>query len=446
MKLSCPSCGAKYSIADEKVQDRLAKIRCRKCSATIIVDGKVDPPNVYTSEGGSVSQSAPLETGDPGGGPAPGEYSVDFGDNDQRTMTADDIVQAYRRGQLTADTYVWTEGMADWQPVGSVPELAEALNASAPPAAAAAAPRAARTGSGRGSATDLFGGIDKAGSEEDVMTSAPQAAAAAAPALATGARNESSVLFSLSALTASGPLPTTRSTASAADTKGEDSGLIDLKALTSAAGSLPPPNPLALGAAPLGMAAPLGGMTAPALAADGPMQRGGGSKTGIYIAGALALGLALIAGAIVMTSGNREAASAANAATQPVAVPATPQPTQAAAPEPEAKKEEATAQPPSTGTAVAEAAPKDTPTKQASAPKTSTSHSSKPKASSNSSSGSTTTTAAAEKPAPAEKPAAASTDNSSSGSTEKKKPAVKKEKTCNCGPGDLMCAMKCAAS
>jgi predicted Zn finger-like uncharacterized protein len=445
VKLSCPSCGAKYSIADEKVQDRLAKIRCRKCSATIIVDGKVDPPNVYTSEGGSVSQSAPLETGDGGGGPAPGEYSVDFGDNDQRTMSADDIVQAYRRGQLTADTYVWTEGMADWQPVGSVPELAEALTttAAAAPAAPAAAPRAARTGSGRGSATDLFGGIDKAGSEEDVMTSAPQPSAAASPALATGARNESSVLFSLSALTASGPLPTTstRSTASATDTRGEDSGLIDLKALTSAAGSLPPPNPLALGAAPLGMAAPLGGMTAPALAADGPSHRGGGSKTGLYIAGALVFVGALIAGAIVMTAGNRDTASAANAATQPVAVP-TPaaQPAQAA--EPEAKKEEPTAQAPATGTAVAEAAPKDTPTKQASTTsKSSVSHS-KPK-SSNSTSSSNTTTAAVEKPAPVEKPAAASSDT---GSTEKKKPAVKKEKTCNCGPGDLMCAMKCAAS
>jgi predicted Zn finger-like uncharacterized protein len=432
VKLSCPSCGAKYSIADEKVQDRLAKIRCRKCSATIIVDGKVDPPNVYTSESGSVSQSAPLDTGE-AGGPAPGEYSVDFGDNDQRTMTADDIVQAYRRGQLTADTYVWTEGMADWQPVGSVPELAEALTAAAPaPAAAApaaAAPRAARTGSGRGSATDLFGGIDKAGSEEDVMTSAPQPAAAAAPAVATGARNESSVLFSLSALTASGPIggSPTRSTSSASDTKGEDSGLIDLKALTSAAGSLPPPNPLALGAAPLGMAAPLGGMTAPALSVDGPMQRGGGSKTGLYIAGALVLVGALIAGAIVMTGGNRDAgASAANAAlTAPVAVP-TPAPAPA---EPEPKKEEATAQPPATGTAVAEATPKEAPTKQASLPKIT--HS-KPK----------TSTPPPEKPV-AEKPAPPVAE---SAPDKPKKPAPKKEKTCNCGPGDLMCAMKCAAS
>jgi predicted Zn finger-like uncharacterized protein len=437
VKLSCPSCGAKYSIADEKVQDRLAKIRCRKCSATIIVDGKVEPPNVYTSEGGSVSQSAPLDAGDAGAGPAPGEYSVDFGDNDQRTMTADDIVQAYRRGQLTADTYVWAEGMADWQPVGSVPELAEALNAAAP-AAAGSPPRAARTGSGRGSATDLFGGIDKAGSEEDVMTSAPQAAAAAAPPVATGARNESSVLFSLSALTASNPVPT-KSAVASSDTKGEDSGLIDLKALTSAAGSLPPPNPLALGSAPLGMAAPLGGITAPALAVDGPIQRGGGGKTGLYIAGALVFVGALIAGAIVFTAGNREAASAANGVTTPVAVPAAaPQPTQAPTPEPEAKKEEPTAQPPATGTAAAEA-PKDAPAKTASVTTPKTTAKKKSAASSSKESASPPV---AEKPAPVvEKPAAAPAETA-----EKKKPAPKKEKTCNCSPGDLMCAMKCAAS
>src|SRR5687767_1259289 len=35
VKISCPACAAKYSIADEKVQDKLAKIRCRKCGTTI---------------------------------------------------------------------------------------------------------------------------------------------------------------------------------------------------------------------------------------------------------------------------------------------------------------------------------------------------------------------------------------------------------------------------
>ena len=53
MKISCPACAAKYSIADEKVQERLAKIRCRKCGTTIVIDGKVHPPHVYAADASS---------------------------------------------------------------------------------------------------------------------------------------------------------------------------------------------------------------------------------------------------------------------------------------------------------------------------------------------------------------------------------------------------------
>src|SRR5688572_32228503 len=49
VKISCPACAAKYSIADEKVSDRLAKIRCRKCNATIVIDGKARSEE-HTSE------------------------------------------------------------------------------------------------------------------------------------------------------------------------------------------------------------------------------------------------------------------------------------------------------------------------------------------------------------------------------------------------------------
>src|SRR5262245_61500711 len=83
VKISCQACEAKYSIADEKVQDKLAKIRCRKCGTTIVIDGKVSPPNVYAGESGTSSADQPA-VADPGaGGVAVGEYSVDFGDNDQ---------------------------------------------------------------------------------------------------------------------------------------------------------------------------------------------------------------------------------------------------------------------------------------------------------------------------------------------------------------------------
>jgi predicted Zn finger-like uncharacterized protein len=434
VKLSCPACSAKYSIADEKVQDRLAKIRCRKCSATIIVDGKVNPPSVYTSEGGSSPAAETSEATDsPAGSAQAGDYSVDFGDSDQRSMSVADIVQAFRRGELTADTYVWAESMSDWQPIGAVPELAEALNAAAPPSPSAPPRAAARTGAGRGSAHDLFGGIDKAGSEEDVMTSAPQGGgggAAAAAGAVTGARNESSVLFSLSALTASGPIApgpskSAVSMPASSDSKVDDSGLIDLRALTSSVGSQPVAGPLGLGSPSLGMAAPLGGMTAPVAAMDGPPPQAASSKTGLYIGGALVLVGALIAGAIVLKP--QPPAPVA------VAAPVAPAPV---APPPEPKKEEPTAQPPATGTAATEAAPK-----VASAAKPAAGgggHASKPKASS----GSLPAVDKQEKPSSSPPPSSASDSSSGDGEPKKKK----KEKSCNCSPGDLMCAMKCASS
>ena len=76
MKISCPSCSAKYSISDEKVVSRLAKIRCRKCGATIVIDGKVNPPNVTTSAGGDAADAH--EPADAAGT----EYSVDMGEGE----------------------------------------------------------------------------------------------------------------------------------------------------------------------------------------------------------------------------------------------------------------------------------------------------------------------------------------------------------------------------
>jgi len=216
VKISCPTCSAKYSVADEKIQSRLAKIRCRKCSSTIVIDGTSSPAKVYVGEGGAGSPSAPPPEMDaaPGGlsapapslsdpvGPAPDEYAVDIADNDQRNMTIHQIVGAYNEGLVSAETYIWKEGMADWQTLAEVREVAAALHAAARPAAAQ--PAAVRRGN-QNSSADLFGGIHTAGGEDDITTSAPEAAGSMTAG--TGARNESSVLFSLSALTGSAAAP-----------------------------------------------------------------------------------------------------------------------------------------------------------------------------------------------------------------------------------------------
>ncbi|QUS47076.1 zinc-ribbon domain-containing protein [Salmonella enterica] len=44
MKIQCQSCQAKYTIADEKVLGKVVKIRCKKCSATIVINGNETRP------------------------------------------------------------------------------------------------------------------------------------------------------------------------------------------------------------------------------------------------------------------------------------------------------------------------------------------------------------------------------------------------------------------
>jgi predicted Zn finger-like uncharacterized protein len=177
VKISCPACQAKYSIADEKVTDRLAKIRCRKCGATIVIDGKSTPANVYTAAGEAPDAGAASVEQDSGA-----SYSVDFGEGDQRSLTVSEIVAAYNAGKVTAETYLWADGFADWKALSDVEEIVEALHAAthgpaaapaptpAPATAtpspwaapAATAPRAAARPA-RGAAADLFGGIERTG-------------------------------------------------------------------------------------------------------------------------------------------------------------------------------------------------------------------------------------------------------------------------------------------
>jgi hypothetical protein len=227
------------------------------------------------------------------------------------------------------------------------------------------------------------------------------------------------VLFSLSALTSAASRPSSRPiapVASAGSATREDSGLIDLKALTAAAtrseATAPalPTAPLIspLAAPPLGIASPLGGgLTAPAADYGSPQAK---NKTGLYIGGGIAVA-AIAAVAIVFML---RPAPPPPAPPAPVAAAPAPAPAPTPAPTPEV-----TATPPSTGTAEGEDAPK------AGAPKPAGGAVRRP-------SGGT----AAKKPSGGA--AAAPAD-------EKPAPAKPKKNPCGCAAGDLQCAMRCAA-
>jgi hypothetical protein len=101
-----------------------------------------------------------------------------------------------------------------------------------PPGSTGAARRA---GGKVAPAADLFGGAARAGSEEDVLTSAPLAMPRPHlddPNKRTGERNESSVLFSINALTSKGGVVPSRPLT---DTS-EASGLIDIRQLSAQMG------------------------------------------------------------------------------------------------------------------------------------------------------------------------------------------------------------------
>jgi predicted Zn finger-like uncharacterized protein len=253
MKISCQSCQSKYNVADEKVQGKVVKIRCRKCGATIVVDG-----NAPQTANGSVVPSPSAAAAEAGGD---GQWHVNVSETDQRSMTLPELVDAYNSSVVTQETFIWTDGMDDWKPLGEVDTVVAALHAAAaggqvpqaytqepaaperedaPTAAfsydqaaaagydlpfdahapgmgaqAAAAPvaepRRAAVVKPRG--RDLFG--EGGGPADEVQTSAPSMAQAQTMARGpaadpsssmTGERNENSVLFSLAALTKnSGP-------------------------------------------------------------------------------------------------------------------------------------------------------------------------------------------------------------------------------------------------
>lgn len=305
MKITCQSCQSKYNVADDKVQGRVVKIRCRKCGATIIVNGTGGAGAAEAGSNGAGaahSSEAPTRASEMPGfdGAADGsmaQWHVNVSDTDQRTMSTRELCDAYAGGVVTQDTFVWCDGMDDWKPLGEVEVIASAVHggtasAQAPPdaheapqaapeapafpspgpfafepptaPAALSAPverRAAVVKREARGARDLF----SAAGGEDVQASAPDAHQALPPAFPdptdgagppglTGQRNENSVLFSLAVLTKNAEQ---RAQSNQTTATKEDSGLIDLKALAAKAESA---RPAAMGAGDDG-----GGVFVPAL-------------------------------------------------------------------------------------------------------------------------------------------------------------------------------------
>lgn len=120
MKIVCGSCGAKYSIADEKVQGKVFKIRCKKCSNVIVVKGDSQHSDGQSQEAFGDSNMS----GAYGGTSAAAEWYVVV-DGDQVGPISPEEIEAYfASGRVQADSFAWREGLGDWIALGELDEFA----------------------------------------------------------------------------------------------------------------------------------------------------------------------------------------------------------------------------------------------------------------------------------------------------------------------------------
>ncbi len=281
MKIVCDACGAKYSIADEKVAGKVFKIRCKKCSNIIVVRGSsgeeaaaAAPPaqeqqpnketKVFDYQGYDSPQDAMAAADE-------GEWHLVIDQEQVGPMTADEVRLRFASGEVDSESYIWKEGFADWEHIPDVAEFSDLGGApadtapaapaddgnmfgtsepddatsEAPAPAAMAAVSTDLFGADAGGGADLFGGASDAGSDL-FGGGAPMgdhtgeiSMSKEAEAQLKGQRNENSVLFSLgnlAALASDTPkaVAPTASSGGISNTGGsEGSGLIDIRSMAS---------------------------------------------------------------------------------------------------------------------------------------------------------------------------------------------------------------------
>ncbi len=335
MRIVCDNCGAKYSIADEKVAGKVLRIRCKACSNVINVDGRhvTKEDDAATAFGQTVGDI---------------EWHVVIDGDQQGPFSEGQVAQMLSSGALDLESYVWRDGFDGWKTIADVPELQGAATPadddggslpnqgdSLPIGGAATGLGSASAGASGGVAGSASGHADRPNASLGAAMSGASAASASlgagAPQPLTGKRNENSVLFSLANLQAlsakpGGPASAPASTpprAGGATTEG--SGLIDIRALASTSGGGSSVPVTDRGAAvdqlmSIGTGTPLASPLSPVIAAghdDDDEDKGGKSKqlmVAIIIAGALVfVGMAALAAVIILKPDG-----GANAAIEPL--------------------------------------------------------------------------------------------------------------------------------
>ena len=350
MKVQCEHCGAAYSVADEKVAGRKLRQRCRKCGESIIIDGRGVEGAAAPPEAESFAVSVPPDS--------EAVWHIAVGDTTQGPYTLDELGQYYADGHIVLDTLVCRDGWSDWKQAGEVPELVTASRASSQPA-----------GSARGRGVMMPQHVAQAFGQPVAMGSDPfgdAPAAASSPRVSAeemstpGMQRDGTVQFSMDEIRALSAVSMPSVAAVSSSTlpgraNGDDSGLIDMRALAAAeaeavaAAAQAAQNPVPGGYRQFSpsQVSPLQAVSPLAFAAKARPNTGLDTRTKV-MAGLAAFGLVLAAvvsvvalqrtapAPVAMAEAAEPAAATQPAAAPPEAEPAVAEPVAAAAAEPAA--------------------------------------------------------------------------------------------------------------
>jgi predicted Zn finger-like uncharacterized protein len=243
MRIVCDNCSAKYQISDDKVRNKVFKIRCKKCSHTIVVRAGAQGPEVTTTaprDGADDPTRVVGFAGSESTGAGDAIWYVVVNREQVGPLSVADVARRFESGEIDADTFTWAEGMSDWVRLQAVTEFAQLFSGNGDRTAAVVEEPAS-----------VFSSVEEG--DEDVMVSRNEPALVAAPSESLfggheevaqsprvseqqllNQRNENSVLFSLDSLANQAEGGSSRSGGGArvSNTGGsEGSGLIDISAL-----------------------------------------------------------------------------------------------------------------------------------------------------------------------------------------------------------------------
>jgi predicted Zn finger-like uncharacterized protein len=158
MKFVCERCHTRYSIADDKVRQKILKIRCKTCENVITVR---DPGSSAIEPAVSAPQPQP-----PPAPPAPArgvtppplarEWFVAVNGEQHGPVTRIEAAKRIHEAHGDDEIYVWKEGLDGWKPPSEVAVIQQEVNAlrartSPPPPRPAARPPAPSRGAAHGS-------------------------------------------------------------------------------------------------------------------------------------------------------------------------------------------------------------------------------------------------------------------------------------------------------